>query len=120
MTVVLNIELDLGDVPAKLDLMVQRIVTLGVVQMPGELTEWQTDDMKRSFPNIDLGTGPTQNDVWAATSIWPRSRLSPEIKPGSRRGNIMRRSHRPILRDALLQSLKQRMQMLLFTAIRWH
>jgi hypothetical protein len=116
----IKVEIDLGDVPAKFDLMIQRIVTLAVVQMPGELTEWQTDDMKRQFPNLDFGTGPTTDDIWAATTIWPRSRLSAEVKPGSRRRNPKYRSQRPILRQELFGKLITRMQDLLFTAIRWH
>ena len=40
--------------------------------MPDELTAWQTEDMKRKYPNIDIDT------LASTTDIWPHSRLELE------------------------------------------
>jgi hypothetical protein len=88
-----------------------------------QLTDWQTEDMKRKYPNTDL-----QDNV-AATTIWPRSRLElAEVAPRRlvrtmrrrtrelRQGRLppgQRVSTRPILRPALLEQLHERMIALL-------
>ena len=102
------------------------------IDMPNELIEWQREDMKRKYPNMDAGK--TGNTTTAATSIWSRSRESD--KPKSRlndRRRIRRqgprqygnstfrqvRSNRPILRAELLKNLYQRMTKLVEESMRW-
>jgi hypothetical protein len=93
-------------------------------KMPEQLHEWQTEDMRRHYPNMDVTV--KDNVVEASTSIWPRSRLSEEDEK-RRRANMVHTtgpkrfrpvgggpraataSTRPILRDALFDELDQRM-----------
>jgi hypothetical protein len=98
-------------------------------KMAVELTDWQTEDMKRRYPNVER---PDEHSV--ETDVWPRSRLSSQHhRPTSRRlgrppGNPQharalkpmpgpRRgvSTRPILREELWDQLVARMGELLGT-----
>ena len=90
-------------------------------QLADELSNWQTEDMKRRYPNIDR---PDQNT--ATTEIWPRSRMPHQYVPtgksrGRPAGSVNRAplklkgapgqvsySTRPILRDVLWDSLQER------------
>jgi len=100
-------------------------------KVPQQLVEWQTEDMRRRYPNIQVDETP--ESVEATTNVWPRSRL--EQQPGFKRpacpvvkkGPTMARlkgagrpppSTRPILRTALFTKLVDRMNALL-EAITW-
>ena len=100
-------------------------------KVPQQLVEWQTEDMRRRYPNIQVDETP--ESVEATTNVWPRSRL--EQQPGFKRpacpvvkkGPTMARlkgagrpppSTRPILRTALFTKLVNRMNALL-EAITW-
>jgi hypothetical protein len=100
-------------------------------QVPQEMVEWQTDDMRRKYPNIQVDE--TTESVEATTTIWPRSRLEQEpgfkrpARPVVKKGPTMARlkgagrpppSTRPILRTALFTKLVDRMNALL-EAITW-
>ena len=99
-------------------------------QVPRELVEWQTDDMRRQYPNIKIDE--TTESVEASTEIWPRSRLEAEpgfkrLRPTVKRGpKLLRpkgagrppRSTRPLLRTELFTKLVDRMNALL-EAITW-
>jgi hypothetical protein len=95
-------------------------------QMPQELVEWQTDDMRRRYPNIQVDETP--ESVEATTEIWPRSRLEQEPgfvrpkRPYVAKGPTQYRlkgagrkpaSTRPILRQPLFAKLVDRMNKLL-------
>jgi broad specificity phosphatase PhoE len=112
-------------------------------EWPEEVTKWQREDMHRRFP--ETTTSVSDNIVTAETDVWPRSRL--EVGPAAQRpkrlktvvkqgrATLVRRgprqvmpggvgkglvaSHRPILRLALLQKLKERMMALAREAIKW-
>jgi hypothetical protein len=100
-------------------------------QMPQQLVEWQTVDMRRKYPNIQIDETP--ESVEATTDIWPRSRL--ELEPGykkparavMRKGPTVARakgagrpppSTRPLLRTELFTKLLDRMNALL-EALTW-
>ena len=100
-------------------------------QMPQQLVEWQTEDMRRRYPNIQVDETP--ESVEATTNVWPRSRLEQEpgfkrpARPVVKKGPTMARlkgagrpppSTRPILRTALFTKLVDRMNALL-EAITW-
>jgi hypothetical protein len=100
-------------------------------QMPQQLVEWQTEDMRRRYPNIQVDETP--ESVEATTNVWPRSRLEQEpgfkrpARPVVKKGPTMARlkgagrpppSTRPILRTALFTKLVNRMNALL-EAITW-
>lgn len=101
--------------------------------VPRQLVEWQTEDMRRKYPNIKVDE--TEDSVEATTDIWPRSRLE---EPGSgfkrparpvvKKGPTMARlkgtgrppaSTRPILRTELFTKLLDRMTKLLSEAMEW-
>jgi hypothetical protein len=114
---------------AKLASVVKQVESLHK-QVPQQLVEWQTEDMRRHYPNIQVDE--TNESVEATTMIWPRSRL--ELEPGFKRPRptvkrgptvprakgLGRRpaSTRPLLRTELFQKLTDRMDALL-KAIRW-
>ena len=100
-------------------------------KVPQQLVEWQTEDMRRRYPNIQVDETP--ESVEATTNVWPRSRLEqvPGFKrparPVVKKGPTMARlkgagrpppSTRPILRTALFTKLVNRMNALL-EAITW-
>jgi hypothetical protein len=101
-------------------------------EVPQQLVEWQTEDMRRKYPNVKVDE--TELLVEATTEIWPRSRLE---EPGSgfkrprptvKKGPTMARlkgagrrspSTRPILRTELFTKLVDRMTKLLSEATKW-
>jgi len=100
-------------------------------KVPQQLVEWQTEDMRRRYPNIQVDETP--ESVEATTNVWPRSRLEQEpgfkrpARPVVKKGPTMARlkgagrpppSTRPILRTALFTKLVNRMNALL-EAITW-
>jgi hypothetical protein len=99
-------------------------------EVPKELVEWQTDDMRRKYPNIQIDETP--ESVEATTEIWPRSRLELEpsykrLRPKVKKGPTLIRakgvgrpppSTRPVLRTELFTKLVDRMNKLL-EAITW-
>jgi len=100
-------------------------------KVPQQLVEWQTEDMRRRYPNIQVDETP--ESVEATTNVWPRSRLEQEpgfkrpARPVVKKGPTMARlkgagrpppSTRPILRTALFTKLVDRMNALL-EAITW-
>jgi len=100
-------------------------------KMPQQLVEWQTEDMRRRYPNIQVDETP--ESVEATTDVWPRSRLEQEsgfkrpARPVVKKGPTMARlkgagrpppSTRPILRTEMFTKLVDRMNALL-EAIKW-
>jgi hypothetical protein len=92
-----------------------------------ELTDWQTEDMRRKYPNT------TVDETSASTEIWPTSRLverdDKKIKATfvkqraavrkptvSLKGN----TNRPILRPELYDKLVKRMDQLMSEKLAWH
>jgi len=100
-------------------------------EVPQQLVEWQTEDMRRKYPNIKVDE--TEESVEASTEIWPRSRL--ELEPGFKRprptvkkGPTMARikgvgrpppSTRPLLRTELFTKLVDRMTRAVNEAMKW-
>jgi hypothetical protein len=116
----------MGNVTATLDGMADQIAKLGKEEMAKELTEWQRDDMKRTYPNTKQ-----ENETTVSTEIWPRSRVSEGHKPRQsaekrvrvyappRGGPRVASSARPILRSELFKTLCDRMATLLNRALHW-
>jgi hypothetical protein len=107
-----------------------------IAAMPDKLQDevlgWQTDDMRRRYPNIER---PDEHTI--ETDIWPRSRLSRPYKPrgtgrGRPRGHATTRekrgwyggqrhpgrSTRPILRPELWDKLVERIEKFV-AGIKW-
>jgi hypothetical protein len=119
----------MGNVTATLDGMADKISKLGKEEMAKELTEWQRDDMKRTYPNTKQ-----EDEKTVMTEIWPRSRVSEGHKPNTtgasakrvrvyappRGGQRVTASTRPILRSELFAKLCDRMSELLNRVLKWH
>jgi hypothetical protein len=100
-------------------------------EMPQQLVEWQTEDMRRKYPNVKVDE--SNQSVEATTEIWPRSRLEQEpgfkrARPIVKQGPTITRlkgagrspaSTRPILRTELFTKLVDRMTKLLSEALKW-
>ena len=107
----------------KFDGLVHRVDDLSQA-MPAELTQWQKEDMKRERPNTEI-----VDDMTAATTIWPRSRLVGPQRPRPKQPRLGRpiRTHsgkpppstRPILRPELYDALCARMAALLQKTMQW-
>jgi hypothetical protein len=110
---------------ARFDSMVEKLNNFGKHAMPDELTNWQSEDMKRHFPNTE-----TPDDKTAATEIFPRSRIPSQHKRPSaaarlvplarpKGGSKPPPSTRPILREELWNKLCERMDALLGNKLTW-
>ena len=112
--------------------------------VPQELVNWQREDMRRKFPNVETET--SDNETSASTEIWPHSRLEAQEEQARRQGlgpkqrgpahyapkqhrivhagpkqqrGPMPRSTRPVLRQELKQKLHDRMTRLTSEAMKW-
>jgi hypothetical protein len=94
--------------------MANNVAQFGAQELSEELTTWQTDDMKRQYPNTDLD-GPSS----ALTRIWPTSRLALARREAEPRPRVVRVSARPILRPELFAKLRERMKVLLHEKLSW-
>ena len=90
-----------------------------------ELFNWQAEDMRRQFPEVE------EPDPWTAVAhIYPRSRKERVRQPAHTRARRMRRpllrvrrqspgAKRPILRPILFERLCARMQTLMEEKLTW-
>lgn len=92
-----------------------------------ELFNWQAEDMRRRYPEVE------EPDPWTAVAhIYPRSRKQRPTRPRARgQGRATRRpmlhirrpkmsgAKRPILRPELFEKLCDRMQRVMEEKIRW-
>jgi hypothetical protein len=123
---VFNIEVEGAEAINKtLDTMAANIDQLGKQDMARELTAWQSEDMRRRFPNTSQ-----DDDKTVSTEIFPRSRLSKKRKPrlftkplqqvyAKPRGVKVIGSTRPILREELWTRLCERMSALMSETLKW-
>jgi hypothetical protein len=118
----LSISLDTSKVDEALEKMQEQLENFPK-DMGEELTKWQTDDMRRRFPNT------TVDDQSATTDIWPTSRLTErdrsKIKATLKASGkpvthgVRVKTNRPILREELYEKLKARMDKLLSEKLSW-
>ena len=91
-----------------------------------ELFNWQAEDMRRRYPEVE------EPDPWTSvTHVYPRSRKSgqrhtvPRARMGARRRPLLRvrpqspGAKRPLLRPALFEKLAERMQRLMEEKLTW-
>jgi hypothetical protein len=122
----LTISLDVSGLLARVDGMIGKLN-----EFPGriaeELTTWQTEDMRRRYPNTE------PDDGGATTKIWPTSRVVEQDKKkiavamktrkssGGRPLSLVVRSgtQRPILRPQLYVKLVKRMDELTKKELTW-
>jgi hypothetical protein len=119
------------DVEMRLSAMQRLIRDFGHEDMPQELENWQRDDMRRQFTNME-----TPNYVTAETRIWPRSRTYDKTHRERPLPKRLRRaltsrprlivgatgvpsSQRPILRPELFDKLCARMADLMERKLAW-
>ena len=115
-------------VEARIDTMTAHLKEFGAVDMPNELTAWQTEDMHRTYPETKVEHQGSAEEISAITEIYPRSRtyagLHPHRKkrpalasmPRLLRASVMRH---PILRPRLFDKLFSRMTVLLKDKLTW-
>jgi hypothetical protein len=122
----LVITLDVSGLVARLDSMAKKLEEFPK-HMAEELTAWQTEDMRRRFPNTET---PDANTV--ETDIWPTSRVverdQRKIKSILRArktanrpklGVVRSGTNRPILRPELYEKLVKRMDDLMEKELSW-
>jgi hypothetical protein len=110
----IQIEMDSDAAQTRLENMVAVIANTATETMPVEFVEWQENDMKRDFPNVEISG-------WSVmTRIWPRSRKSMIAR---RRQKFERprvfRGLRPILRPEMFEALCDRMRKMLVEHVAW-
>jgi hypothetical protein len=127
-----NIEVKSEVVEQRFDAMMERVKTFAHEEMPQGLTDWQTEDMRRKYPETATeATGAMPNDVSASTMIYPRSRTYEATHPhrahpvAKRKAvlssmPLLRKSamQHPILRQELFDKLVTRMSAML-SQIKW-
>jgi hypothetical protein len=121
-------EIDLEPFYKTLDATLERIQQFPGTDMPEELTVWQVEDMRRTYPNTVI----EQNSCY--TEIWPRSRVRKAYVPtGHPRGRPVKAlarppktggvrqvmARRPVLRAQLEKQLYDRMGKTLFEKVKW-
>jgi hypothetical protein len=126
---VINLEVEGADAINKtLDTMASNINEFGSRHMAAELTAWQSEDMRRQYPNTKQDDEKT-----VSTEIYPRSRLSQKRKPSLIKKPLVRvyakprggtgaaqvQSTRPILRESLWERLCERMAALMSETLKW-
>jgi hypothetical protein len=120
----LLITLDTSRLEATLDSMLEQL-KLFPDDMASELTEWQTKDMRRRYPNTEIKGDSVETDVWPTSRLQEQDRTKIRAamkrgvirkKPGSVRGGS---STRPILRTELYEKLVARMTDLMEERLSW-
>ena len=129
----LDIEVKTEAVMQRFETMAKRIETFGHEEMPQGLTDWQTQDMHRKYPETEIDPS-VPDQVSATTMIYPRSRTYEQTHPYQKkmhpvavrkpvlsamprlRQSVMRH---PILRPELFDKLFSRMVALLSEKIKW-
>jgi hypothetical protein len=123
----LVITLDVSGLIDRLEVMTKKLEEFPK-HMAEELTAWQTEDMRRRFPNTET---PDENTV--ETDIWPTSRIverdqkkinailrtrrTAASRP--RIGVVRSGANRPILRPELYDKLVKRMDELMAKELTW-
>ena len=121
----LIVTLDVSPLIATLDEMEQQLKSFPN-HMGEELTAWQTEDMRRRYPNTEV------TSEYVQTSIWPTSRTAErdpqKIKKAIRIHKsiskptfvkVKGQTQRPILRPSLYEKLVKRMDELMPKYLGW-
>lgn len=124
----IGFEIDIEPTLERVVAMDDRIKSFAVSYVRPELEVWQTEDMRRKYPNVEI-----ESLSAVFTLIWPRSRTYGQRHPKSleARTQTFRRvsspqhkgasetSTRSILRPELLKRLVGRMDVLMGEKISW-
>jgi hypothetical protein len=116
-----TMQIDTSAIEERLHAQLKKIGHFKAVDMPAEMSDWQTADMHRKRPF----TMRFRRAGKAATRVRPHSRYETLHMRRLLRRRIKRQqeprrfSSRPILRDELFSQLYERMQSLLETKLRW-
>jgi hypothetical protein len=127
----LEISLDVSSLVERQEAMVKKLEEFPKRHMTAELTAWQTEDMRRRFPNTKM---PDEHTV--ETDIWPSSRTARVVERDQKKINAILRArktanrprlgavrrigtNRPILRSELYEKLVTRMDELMVKELSW-
>lgn len=118
------IDFDSSAAQATLERMQEKIRQVGHEMLPEQLTAWQHEDMRRQHPKTE-----TPGFFSAETTIYPRSHTYGKAGGTVRRSRMPRArlirpqpgtsSARPILREALYDKLRERMNKMLSDNLKW-
>jgi hypothetical protein len=126
----LNIEVKTEAVLARIEAMTNHVDTFGKTDLPQGLTDWQTEDMRRKYPETNVDEPAAAGQTSVSTMIYPRSRTyeqtHPHSHPAVRKPAMssmprLRKStlRHPILRPELFDKLYSRMVALLGDKLTW-
>jgi hypothetical protein len=90
--------------------------------MADELTDWQTEDMKRRYPNTETEENAVSTNIWPTSRVVERDqkKINAILKNKSRTRVVARaKGQRPILRPVLFEKLVQRMDDLMGKELTW-
>jgi hypothetical protein len=126
----LEISLDVSGLVERQEAMAKKLEEFPKQHMTVELTAWQTEDMRRRFPNTKM---PDEHTV--ETDIWPSSRMARVVERDQKKINAILRArktanrprlgvirthtNRPILRPELYEKLVARMDELMVKELSW-
>lgn len=119
-----TITLDASDVIDSLASMEEKLKNFPN-EMGQELTNWQTEDMRRRYPNTSVNANVAETDVWptSRTAEQPRQRrrVARTLGKSSSGTPVVRAAGaiRPILRPELYDKLVARMDKLLGEKLSW-
>jgi hypothetical protein len=128
----LNIEVKVEKVLARVEAMTKHVDAFGKTDMPQGLTDWQTEDMNRKYPETNTDEVSAANQTSVSTPIFPRSRTYEQMHPHRSRPVAVRKPalasmprllkstlRHPILRPELFDKLYSRMVALLDDKLKW-
>jgi hypothetical protein len=120
----LYITLDMGGLIARLEDMSKKLEEFPK-QMADELTAWQTEDMRRRYPNTETEENAVSTEIWPTSRVVERdqkkiNKIIKARKSSNMIGTVKRSgSTRPILRPELYDKLVARMDELMAKDLTW-
>jgi hypothetical protein len=124
----LSVTLDVSGLVARLEAMTEKLEQFPK-HMAEELTEWQTVDMRRRYPNTEVEQSAVSTEIWPTSRVVERdqkkidkimrARKNAGGKALAVRTGIKAGSQRPILRPELYDKLVVRMDELMAEELTW-
>jgi len=127
----LGIEVKTEAIQKRVEAMIEHVKMFGHDDMPQTLTDWQVQDMRRKYPEIETEQ-VTPEEYNASTVIYPRSRTYEQTHPHRARPIARRKTalssmprliksviRHPILRPVLFDLLHSRMVASISEKLKW-
>jgi hypothetical protein len=124
----LYVSLDTSGLVARLDAMTEKLKEFPKY-MADELTAWQTEDMRRRYPNTETEESAVSTEIWPTSRVVEkdqkkinkiiRARKNAGGKALAVRSQVKGGHHKPILRPELYDKLVVRMDELMAKELTW-